>query len=219
MTAVIFDLDGTLVESAPVIRDVANKLMAEISLPPLQLGDVRSFVGEGTVVFLERALQHHGAAASSAQQFEAWHDRLKQLHAEAPGGDNLAMPGVDAVLGTLHKRGDALGVCTNKPEAATRNVIAARGWAEILTTVIAGDTLAQRKPDPEPLLEAARRMQAQSVVFVGDSETDAATAAAAGMPFLLYTEGYRKSGIDALPHTAAFSDFAELPALIDGLDV
>lgn len=218
MTAVIFDLDGTLVESAPVIRDVANRLMAEIELPALQLGDVRSFVGEGTVVFLERALQHHNATAT-AQQFETWHERLKQLHSEAPGADNLAMPGVDGVLEILHERGDALGVCTNKPEAATRNVIAARGWQAMLTTVIAGDTLAQRKPDAEPLLEAARRMQATSAVFVGDSETDAATAAAAGMPFLLYTEGYRKSDIVEMAHAAAFSDFAELPALIDGLQI
>ena len=218
MTAVIFDLDGTLVESAPVIRDVANKLMAEIGLPSLQLGDVRSFVGEGTVVFLERALQHHDATAS-AQQFEIWHDRLKQLHSEAPGADNLAMPGVDAVLEFLHQRGDALGVCTNKPEAATRNVIKARGWERMLTTVIAGDTLVQRKPDPEPLLEAARRMQADTAVFVGDSETDAATARAAAMPFLLYTEGYRKSEVAELVYTAAFSDFSDVPALIDGLGV
>lgn len=214
MTAVIFDLDGTLVESAPVIRDVANRLMAEIDLPQLELADVHKFVGEGTPVFLERALKKFEVAYSDAE-FDAWHTRLKALHSEAPGAASLAMPGVDDALAVLHRRGDTLGVCTNKPEAATHNVLKARGWDRLLSAVIAGDTLAQRKPDPEPLLETARRMKATPVVFVGDSETDAATAEAAGVPFLLYTKGYRKSDTSELVHAAAFSDFAELPGLVE----
>ncbi len=80
-----------------------------------------------------------------------------------------------------------------------------------------GDRLAVVKPDPAPLHLCAREIGAGRVVFVGDSEVDAGTAQAAPVPFLLFTEGYRKGPVDSLPHTAAFRDFADLPALVAAL--
>lgn len=216
MSAVIFDLDGTLVESAPAIRDIVNRLMDEIGLARLDVAEVRSYVGNGAAVLLERALAARDASCTG-ERFAGHLERLLVFFDEAPAAANAPMPGVDDALRSLHAAGVRLGVCTNKPEAPTRQVLEVHGWDKLFGAVVAGDTLAQRKPDPAPLHEVARRLAAQPVFYVGDSDVDAATAAAAEIPFLLYTEGYRKAAIEALPHTVAFADFGALPGLLETL--
>ena len=216
MMSVIFDLDGTLVESAAAIRDVANQLMGELGLEPLTLPEVRSFIGAGTPIFLERALTSRDALPDRGM-FSEHHSRLMALYNQAPGEANVPMPGADAVLRQLHSDGVRLGLCTNKSAGPTETVLRANAWSELFSTVIAGDTLPERKPDPTPLREAARRLELTPAFYVGDSEYDATAAAAANMPFLLYTEGYRKSEISDMPHAATFSDFAALPDLITDL--
>ncbi len=213
MTAVVFDLDGTLVESDGAIRDVANALMAELGIEPLTLEEVRSFVGAGSPIFLERAFAARSFGYDSAA-FDGYYDRLMALYAQAPGEANVPMPGADAALRALAAAGHPIGLCTNKSEAPTRLVLEAHGWTPLFKSVIAGDTIPQRKPDPTPLVEAARRLETTPVVYVGDSDVDATTAAAAGVPFLLYTEGYRKADVADLPHAASFSDYGALPDLI-----
>ncbi len=213
MTAIIFDLDGTLVESDGAIRDVANGLMRELGLEPLTLEEVRSFVGAGSPIFLQRAFAARDFGYDSAA-FGGYYDRLMALYSQAPGDANIPMPGAADVLRQLHGDGHDLGLCTNKSETPTQHVLDAHGWTPLFKTVIAGDTLPERKPDPTPLLEAARRLETTPILYVGDSDVDAQTAQAAGIPFLLYTEGYRKSAVRDLPHTAAFSNYAELPDLI-----
>ena len=216
MTAVIFDLDGTLVESDGAIRDVANGLFTELGLEPLSLDEVRSFVGAGSPIFLERAFGARDFGCDGAA-FSGHYDRLMTLYAESPGAANVPMPGADVVLRDLASAGHPIGLCTNKSAIPTQNVLEAHSWTPLFKTVIAGDTLPERKPDPTPLLEAARRLEGSSTVYVGDSDVDAATAAAAGIPFILYTEGYRKAAVEALPHAAAFSDYARLPELIEAV--
>lgn len=87
------------------------------------------------------------------------------------------------------------------------------GWRGFFPVVIGGDSLPQRKPDPAPLLAAAAGLDGP-VLFVGDSEVDAETALAAQVPFLLFTEGYRKAPVSALPHAARFARYSDLPALV-----
>lgn len=208
MTAVIFDLDGTLVDSVAAICDVANALLDELGLPPLAVSDARQYVGNGAEVFLKRVLTARDALDS--EKFPSHLQRFLQLYAEAPGEANSPFPGADEALRELAREGWAIGLCTNKPQVPAEAVLRAHGWMNLFQTVIAGDTLPQRKPDPAPLLEAARRLGRRKTIFVGDSDVDAETAAAAGMPFVLYTEGYRKSPIQDLPHGGAFSDFSQL---------
>ena len=90
----------------------------------------------------------------------------------------------------------------------------AHEWADLFSAVVCGDTLPVRKPNPEPLHEAARQLGEPPVIYVGDSEVDAAAAGAAGYPFFLYTEGYRSEPPDKLAHDVAFADFRELPKKI-----
>ena len=108
-------------------------------------------------------------------------------------------------------------MCTNKPAAPTEVVLAAFGWSKLFGAVIAGDALSERKPHPLPLLTAIERLGASSALFVGDSEVDAETAAAAKVPFALFTEGYRKSPVHEIRSDWTFSHHDELAAIVDAI--
>lgn len=213
MTAVVFDLDGTLIDSVGAITDIANSLMDELDLPPLSVDEARGYIGNGAGRFVERALAARDAwqPATFAERL----DRFNALYAEAPGEANTPFPGAEAALRQLADGGHRLGLCTNKPLAPTLVVLRALGWEQLFGAVIAGDVLPDRKPHPAPLLEAARQLDRKDVIYIGDSEVDAETALAAGVPFVLFTEGYRKSPVAALSHAANFSDFATLPDIIN----
>lgn len=213
MTAIIFDLDGTLVDSVSAICDIANAYMTERGLPLLNIDEARGYIGHGSPHFLTTALKAR-EGGYDAGLFDTHFTRFQELYASAPGEANIPYPGVEAALQSLKRSGSKLAVCTNKPGAPTKIVLDAHGWDKIFDTVIAGDTLTKRKPDPEPLYEASRRLGRGRVFYVGDSDVDAETAEAAGIPFFLFTEGYRHAAIEDLPHAVAFSDFHELPRLI-----
>ena len=214
MAGVIFDLDGTLVESAPAIRDIANAFMAKRGLAPLDLAETRRAVGNGATRFLERVLTARGAfdAATFADDYEVFHG----LYAAAPPEANVPMPGSIAAMETLMRAGHRLALCTNKPMAPTAQIVDALGWREFLSVVVAGDSLPERKPHPAPLLKAADDLGEPVAIYVGDSEVDAACALAAGLPFVLFTGGYLNGDLPAEP-AARFSDFAELPAIVASL--
>lgn len=211
MVAVIFDLDGTLIHSTLDIQAAVNRMLAGEGVEPLDLAAVTSFVGNGLPKLVERVIAARGLPAGD-------HARLTKVtlgyYSEAPSALTHAYPGVMAALTALAAAGHPMGICTNKPEAPARSILADLGLAGFFASVVGGDRLAVPKPDPAMLHLSVAELGGGAAVFVGDSEVDAATAAAAGLPFALYTEGYRKSPVEALPHDAAFSDFAELPGVV-----
>ncbi|WP_317055876.1 phosphoglycolate phosphatase [Roseovarius rhodophyticola] len=213
--AVIFDLDGTLIDSAPDIHAAANKVMMHRGIAPFTLEEARSFVGHGALVFIERCLAARGRQAETALRDQLLADFLA-LYESAVHLTKL-YPGVASCLDTLTKDALPMAICTNKPEGPTQAVLSHLGIDQKFEVIIGGDTTPKRKPDPLPLLETIARMKATQVVFVGDSEVDSETARHAGVPFALYTEGYRKTPVDQLHHDAAFDNFAELPALVQRL--
>lgn len=212
MSGIVFDLDGTLVESASAICAVANRLMREFALPELDVAETRDYVGNGAGKFLERAL--HARDAFSAADFEEALARFMDLYAKAPPEDNSPMPGCEEALRALAARGHRIAICTNKPLVPTLAVVEAMGWDGLFSSIVAGDSLDERKPHPAPLLKAIADLEAPLGLFVGDSEVDAATAKAADVPFLLYTEGYRKTPAADLPYAAAFDAYERLPLLV-----
>ncbi|MDO5658500.1 MAG: phosphoglycolate phosphatase [Paracoccus sp. (in: a-proteobacteria)] len=208
---VVFDLDGTLIDSAGHIHHSANAVMAEQGLPPLDLATITGFVGRGLPDLVARILERHGVTDHSrapalisdiAQRY------TRDLHL------NRLYPGALTALRQLDAEGHRLGICTNKPLAPTRAALAHLELSPLFRAVIGGDSLAVRKPDPAPLLRAVAECGGEGpVVYVGDSEVDAETALAADLPFLLYTKGYRHSPVSEIPHEAAFDDWAALPDL------
>jgi len=210
--SVIFDLDGTLIDSVPDIHATANRVMAELGFAPLARAEVQAFVGNGLPNLVARLLERHGQDPSGALHAPT----MTRFEAEYLTAHSLTTlyPGVLTALSQLAARGAALGVCTNKPLAPARAVMDHLGLTPFFPTILGGDSLAIRKPHPDHLHATARALGRRQSVFVGDSEVDADTARAAGLAFLLYTEGYRKSPVDQITHSAAFADWADLPGLV-----
>lgn len=211
---VVFDLDGTLVDSAPDIQAAVARMLAAEGRAPLDLATITAFIGNGLPKLVERVIRHTGMDLAD-------HARLTRLTLDqynaATADLTRPYPGVMAALVALQAAGMTLGICTNKPEAPARAVLRDLGLDRFFTAVVGGDSLAVTKPDPAPLRAAIAALGGGATVYVGDSEVDAATAVAAKVPFVLFTEGYRKTPVAELPHQAAFSDFADLPALIADL--
>ncbi|MDK3017221.1 phosphoglycolate phosphatase [Pseudodonghicola flavimaris] len=213
MAAIVFDLDGTLIDSAPDIHAALNQVMTEAGGSPFDLATVISFIGGGVPLLVERALQAQGRPMAEHATLTA---RMLQVYGAASAVRTRLYPGLPETLETLRAAGHALGICTNKPEAPARDILDAFDLTRFFPVIIGGDTLAVKKPDPAPLEAAYAALPAGPRIYVGDSETDAETARRAGVPFLLFTEGYRKSPVEALPHRARFDDYAGFPALLAG---
>lgn len=209
--AVVFDLDGTLIDSALDIHAAANRVLSEKGLVELDLPTLKSFVGEGVRVLMQRCLDHANAS-TSPEDLQKSVARFLEVYAEAPAKHTVIYPGVEDLLAKLQSRGDRLGICTNKPEAITRTVLNDLGLASTFGVVIGGDTLPTRKPDPSGLLATIAQLGSKpdETIYVGDSEVDAATAQAAGIKFVLFTNGYRKSPVASIPHWRAHDTFAEI---------
>jgi len=211
----IFDLDGTLIDSAPDIHAAGNAVLAAEGLGPVSAEQSRSFIGNGARVYVER-LQMAAAGAIEPERTARMH-RGFIAHYEAEHSLTRIYPGVEAALEALRGQGWRLGVCTNKPHAPALTVLAHFGWSDLFDVVIGGDSLPVNKPDPAPLRAAIAGVGGGSVIYVGDSEVDAATARAAAVPFALFTGGYRRGPVDTIPHDASFDTWQALPGLAAAL--
>jgi phosphoglycolate phosphatase len=207
---IVFDLDGTLIDSAPDIRGIANVLLAERHLDPIDLDTTRRFIGRGAAVFIDQLRAERGIGeteqATMLAEFVARYDTAVDL--------THPYPGVEAALEKLASD-KTLGICTNKPHRPCLAVLRHLNLDGFFKAILGGDSLPVRKPDPLPLLATFGDMGPGPRIYVGDSEVDAETAARADVPFILFTLGYRKSPIADLPHAAVFDDFADLPAIVD----
>lgn len=206
--AVVFDLDGTLIDSAPDIHAAAARLLAEEGRAALPLPVIRSFIGNGVPTLIERVIAAAGLEPADHPRLTG---RFMAFYDAAPADLTRPFPGVPEALAVLAGEGFVLGLCTNKPASATRGVLAALGL-ERFEAMVCGDSMAVRKPDPDVLEETFRRLGADGI-YVGDSEVDAETAERAVRPFALFTGGYRKTAVEAIRHDRSFGDFADLPAI------
>ena len=187
----LFDLDGTLVHTAPDIARALNRLLAGQGLAAVPVAQVTHWVGTGARELIRTALAAQGRTAAD--------DELAALLA-AYAADTEANPVVEAqlyegaehVLRTLVARGDRLAIVTNKLSAVARNVLQHFGLADCFVTLVGASDVAVGKPDPAPLLEACRRLGVApaACVMVGDSRNDVRAARAAGMPVIAVDYGY-----------------------------
>lgn len=212
MKAVVFDLDGTLIDSAPDIHAASEKMLGDIGLPALPYEQVKSFIGNGVPKLVERIMQVRDLTG------EDTHARLVEAflahYNAAPADKTTLYPNLRQVLGVLRNNGIALGVCTNKPEAPTRAILSAFDLDHLFDVVVGGDKFVVKKPDPAPLIHAFDVLNATERLFVGDSEVDAETAERAGISFVLFTKGYRKAAISDLTHKYSFDSFGDLAGIV-----
>jgi phosphoglycolate phosphatase len=210
MARIVFDLDGTLIDSAADLQGIANGLLSREGAAPLSLAEARDFIGNGVAVFVARMRAARGIPDSEQARLldgflARYDDAVEQT---------VAYPGVPETLAALRAHGHRLGVCTNKPLRPCRSVLAHLGLLRHFEVTIGGDSLPVHKPDPAPLVAAFRELGPGPAIYVGDSEIDAETARRAGAPFLLFTQGYRKAPLDEIPHDRAFDRFSDVPELV-----
>jgi phosphoglycolate phosphatase len=194
--AYLFDLDGTLVDSAPDINAALNAALVAIDQPTVDEALTRNWVGHGSRVLIESALAHIGAAAAVADKLTmaramaAFIEHYRAHIADA----SRPYPGVVEALNGLRGRGAQLAVVTNKLADLSEQLLSALGLRASFAVVVGGDTLSERKPDAAPALHACSRMNvaARDALFVGDSITDVETARAAGCAVVCVRDGYNQ---------------------------
>lgn len=221
---VVFDLDGTLIDSVPDLALALNILLDEEGLPHVRHEQVPGFVGQGARVLVTKAMAAVGRPipdeGTGAAELDRLNDRFVAIYESKPADGTRPYDGALEVLRALHARGVPVGVCTNKPHGATLGVLEALGMAPLISAVVGGGLVPQKKPDPAPLLLTLERMGVVPgrAVMVGDTPYDVGAARAAGLPIVLVDFGYSpvppaEAGADVL-----ISSLAELPAALARLD-
>ena len=190
--AVLFDLDGTLVDSAPDLAGAGNEMRIARGLPALPLEHFRPMVGSGARGMLGIALQ----VTPQDEEFGALRDEFLARYAQRLTRESRVFDGMLPVLEALDARALRWGIVTNKATVYTLPVVEGLGLARRAAVVICGDTTAHAKPHPEPLFEAARRLgvEAAHCIYVGDDERDVQAGRSAGMRTLVAEWGYLGQG-------------------------
>jgi phosphoglycolate phosphatase len=216
--AVVWDLDGTLVDSAADIAASLNRLLVENDLEALDEARVRTMIGEGVAVLIRRGFEVHGVTPDGTR-IERLVERFLVIYAEIATASTSLFPGARKVLKSLSDAGLRQAICTNKPEAITRQVLDGLGIAEYFDVVVGGDTLPRNKPDPLPLrtVLAGLDITPEQALMVGDSAIDVRMAQAAGVDVAFVTFGYGPA--PAEPHRADYrvDALVDLPTVVAAL--
>jgi phosphoglycolate phosphatase len=215
---IAFDLDGTLVDTAPDLVDTLNLVLEEAGLDPVPFDDARNLVGGGARALIERGLafEREKLPASAID----WLLARFLVHYEAHLADrSRAFPEVEAVLGALAAKGALLVVCTNKLERFSVKLLQALGLAGRFAVIAGADTFPVRKPDAGHLLDTITRAGGHSTaaVMVGDSETDVLTARRAKVPVVAVSWGYSRTPARELGADRLIARMNELPGIVEEL--
>jgi phosphoglycolate phosphatase len=217
-STIVFDLDGTLVDSAGDIAAALNGLLSTRGLLPFSTAEVIDFIGDGITVSLTKAFTARGCPPGT--------DELPALVATfhsiyGNGLANLTTPyaGVVDLLSSLNSKGIALGVCTNKEEDLARAIITRLGLSDCFAVVVGATDSRPPKPSPLPLLEAIERLggNPQDAIMVGDSVVDVNCAKNAGVAFVGVTFGYSRIPLTSLGAQIAIDRYSDLAAACDSL--
>jgi len=208
---VVFDLDGTLIDTAPDLLESLNYSLATGPVPAVDAAGFRRFVGHGGRVMIERAYREHRFDLPVDEHDRLFSMFLDHYNLNIPG-KSRPYPGVAEALGRLETAGFLLAVCTNKHEAPAKSLIAALGLDGYFAAITGQDTFGFRKPDPRHLVEtiALAGGDPERALMVGDSQTDIETAKAAGIPVIADDFGYTDRHVREFEPTRIISHFDEL---------
>ena len=211
--ALVFDLDGTLVDSLPDLRAALNEMLRGLARHELSADQVRRMIGDGTHALVERALRATGEVA----ELENAHQRFLTFYQAMPTRLSRLYPRVATTLRSLTESGARLGICTNKQQTATFAVLEGFNIAKYFEVIVGGDVVSFRKPDPRHLLAALEQLGASpdEAVMVGDSENDYAAGRGAGAAVILMRYGYLRVLAETLAPDAWLDRFADIPPALD----
>lgn len=218
---VVFDLDGTLVDTAPDLTAALNAVLMRAGRSPVDLDSVRHMVGRGAKVLIERAMEASGPPASEAE-VEDFMDHFLEHYDANIAATSRPFAGVEKMLKKLQAGGHRLGVCTNKPIGLTLKLLDQLNMRSRFPVILGADSRPYKKPDPRHLFDTIAELGGRNdnAVLIGDSETDVKTARAANIPVVVVSFGYteippRELGGDiVIDHYDALEQaFAAIPRL------
>jgi phosphoglycolate phosphatase len=216
--AIVFDLDGTLVETAPDLAGALNHTLGAAGLPAVSVETVRHMIGDGARMLLKRGVAEAGRELDEAE-LERWFEALLEHYWHHVADQSLPFPGVTRQLARFRDAGLKLAVCTNKPIRLTEKLLELLDLAQHFDAVLGGDSLAVRKPDPEHILGTLRAIgsRPERAVMIGDSANDVAAARNAGLPVVVVSFGYTAVAPAELGADAVIDHFDELAEALAGL--
>ena len=209
---VLFDLDGTLVDTAPDLTAAVNAVLREHHRPDVAVAAVRNMIGDGTAKMVERAFAATGSVPADLSPVV---QRFLAVYAGGVANQSVVYPGVPETLEKLAAAGCRLAVCTNKPDALAEQLLTALDLRRHFAVVVGGD-VPHRKPDPRHLQLTLERLGATGLaaVMVGDAGNDVASARAAGMPVVLVPYGYTAVPASQLGADVVLNAFGDLPVAL-----
>ena len=218
---VVFDLDGTLVDTAPDLMASLNHAVRQAGLQPVTYGDLTHLVGHGAKAMIERTFALRNAPLSAADLDWQMKEFVDYYHGSMPG-ESLPYPGLVAAMDRLSAKGFKLAVCTNKLEMLARSLLDSLSLTSRFAAITGGDTLPVRKPDAEHLLATIRLAggKPDRAVMIGDSLNDVLVARNASVPSIGVPFGYSDVSIESLAPTTIITHFDQLtPELVESLFV
>lgn len=222
LDAILFDLDGTLIDSLAEIVDVANDVLAHEHMPLASRTEVEQWIGNGTPHLMRAVLRHGGLSEVEIEQdYDYYWSMFRSHYMQRSGTNSPAYPGMEPCIRALYEQGYKLGVVTNKVFDSAEQILNDKGYRKYFSIVIGGDTLSVRKPDPKPLLTAIESLGGvpEQSLYIGDSMVDWQTGRAAGVTTWLFRHGYHHGHFDVPERLAEqpdrfLNDFDELRAIL-----
>ena len=212
----VFDLDGTLIDTVPDLANALNQVLREHGYTPFASREVQNMVGDGIPALVTRGFAARGADAAEAR---AALPRFLAFYEANATNLSRAYPGVRETLHDLRRQGYRMAVCTNKAERATVAVLRGLDLFDLFDGIAGGDRFAVRKPDPGHLLGLIDELggRPERAAMIGDNENDAAAAHAAGLPLILMRYGYARVEPATLEPAVLLDHFADLPEALQRL--
>lgn len=219
---ILFDLDGTLIDSLPDLATSVNAMRRQLAMAELPIAQIRSYIGDGVGKLIHRALTEERETSADKALFERAYRLFADYYSNHLSVGTTLYPGVAETLVALYEQGVKMAVVTNKNEAPARKVIEHFGLTDYFGVILGGDSLPTRKPDPEPLFHAMSVLGGtpETTLMVGDSANDTRSGKAAGCATVLLDYGYADAkAVCADPESApdvCLSDFSGLLAVVQG---
>lgn len=213
--SIVFDLDGTLVNTAPDVRLALNHMLSEYHLPEIVGDEVYDLIGLGAMSMIQKAFAKFNQPLPQ-EELAAARASYLDYYQKHPVVQSYIYADVIPVLDELFNQGKQLGICTNKPTLMTHLVLEKLQLKKYFRAIVAGDDLTQLKPHGQHILEVLKRMDCkiENAVMVGDSNIDLASAMHAGIDFIGVTYGYSRATINA---NTLIDHFRDLPNILDNM--